>query len=222
MVETRDEENIAKKVKKVFSPGFKVLIGIAAIIIAILIIWAIVQLIDILPETLKEAGSVATETEINAEGIFGKIINIFLGENAVKSWELLILHIMVFAILFFALSDIVTLFGKFNETTSWVIGFGLAVIAGVSGGIEIIAGIFKFTATVGAVGIALMVIGAILAAVVLNLGIGGPLKKWRNARQKDIDSFRTSKGFDKVGYFIEGAGQVADAASEAGKKKKDK
>ncbi len=118
----------------------------------------------------------------------------------------------IFAILFFALSDIVSLFSTFSEVTSWVIGFGLALIAGVTKIVGSIAGIFAIVGLMGAIGISIIIIAAIGAAVILNLSIGGPLKRWQERRQSEIESFKTAKGFDKVADFIGGAKKGAEAA----------
>ena len=58
-----------------------------------------------------------------------------------------------------------------------------------------------------------MILAAIFAAVVLNLGVRGPLKKWQQKRQKDIDKFKAEKGFAKVSSFIKGAKEGTEAAS---------
>jgi hypothetical protein len=207
---------MAKKsgIKKGFDTTQKILIGLAVICGIGILLAGAGLLIHSLPEAVTKIGAEATNAPLKVSGIVGEIIDIFLGPDAVLNWEQLILHLMVFVILFFALSDIVTLFSTFSETTAWVIGFGLAVIAGVSGGIEIITGIFKFGATVGAVGIAIMVITAVVVAVLLNLGIGGPLKKWRQARQTEIEHFKTARGFGKLVDFVKGGKEVAEAAGE--------
>ena len=206
-------------IKKSLSTGFKVLLGIAAVIIVLLIIWGATELANNLPEAIKSLGTTVTTTPIQAPAFLDTIINVILGTGASVSWESLILYLAIFAILFFALSDIVSLFSTFSESTAWVIGFGLAIIAGVTKIIDSIAGIFAVTAGIGAVGISIIVIAAVAAAVVLNLGISGPLKKWQQSRQVEIDKFKSEKGFAKVSSFIKGAKEGAEAAG-AGQKGK--
>ena len=206
-------------IKKSLSTGFKILLGIAAIIVVLLIIWGAVELANNLPESVKSIGATATTTPIQAPAFLDTIITVILGDGANLSWESLILYLAIFAILFFALSDIVSLFSTFTEATSWVIGFGLAVIAGVTNIIHSIAGIFAITAGIGAIGISIIIIAAVGAAVILNLGIGGPLRKWQHARQVKIDKFKAERGFGKVTSFIKGAKEGAETAG-AGEKAK--
>ncbi len=206
-------------IKKSFSTGFKILMGIVAIVAVLLIIGGGTWLVNNLPAQIKSVGATASSTPIEAPSFLEPIITVILGNGATISWENLILYLAIFAILFFALADIVSLFSTFTETTSWVIGFGLAIIAGVTNIIEFIAGVFAVTAGIGAIGISIIVISAVFAAVVLNLGIGGPLKKWRQARQKEINKFKAESGFGKVTSFIKGAKAGAEAAEEGEKGK---
>ncbi len=214
---------MAGKAKKTFDTATKVVLGLVALAI-IVMLFAIAGLaVNNLDRVgLDKVGATATQTPIFQTGDGGfleNIITVVLGEGASVNWESLILYLAIFAILFFALSDIVSLFSTFSETTSWVIGFGLAVIAGVTGAVSAIAGIFAVTAVFGAVGIAIMIIAAIAAAVILNTFISGPLKRWQSARQTQIDQFKAARGFAKVGSFVEGAKQITD---KAGKGEKDR
>ena len=200
-------------VKKTLSTGFKVLLGLLAVVAIILIIWGGTWLVNNLPTGLSSIGSTASATPINAPVSIETVLKVVLGSQSIISWENLILSLAIFMILFFAMSDIVALFSTFTETTSWVIGGGLAVIAGVTNIVEYIAGVFAITAGIGAVGISIIIITAVFAAVVLNLGIRGPLKSWQNARQIEIDRFKAEKGFSKVSDFIRGAKSGAEAAA---------
>lgn len=199
--------------KKPLTTGFKVLMGVLALLAVILIIWGGVWLVNHLPSVIKSAGATASQTPINAPNFVNSIATVGLGAEAITSWENLILYLAIFIILFFAFSDIVNLFSTFTETTSWVIGFGLAIIAGVTKTISWIAGIFAITAGIGAVGIAIIVCTAVFAAVVLHLGVRGPLQRWQKARQIEIDAFKSQSGFGKVTEFIRGAKSGAEAAA---------
>ena len=206
--------------KNPLSVGGKVLIAIIALIVLFGGVYAIVKLvIPIIPDNITAIGSTATQTAINAPDAVEKVVGVTLGEKASTNWETLILYLVIFMILFFAFSDIVSLFSTFNDVTSWVIGFGLAVIAGVTNVIQFIAGVFSITAGIGAVGIALIIISGVFAVVILNLGIRGPLKKWQRARQKDIDSFKAERGFAKVVDFVKGSKTVSEGAAEGEKGK---
>ncbi len=222
MVETAGI-GLGGKAKKTFDTATKVVLGFLALLaIAIIFIISSLAINNLEKVNLDQVGATATQTPIFQTGDGGlveDIITVVLGEGASVNWESLILYLAIFAILFFALSDIVSLFSTFSETTSWVIGFGLAIIAGVTGAVRGIAGIFAVTAVFGAVGIAIMIIAAIGAAVILNTFIGGPLKRWQSARQTQIDQFKAARGFAKVGSFVEGAKQITD---KAGKGEKDR
>jgi len=206
-------DNPVNTVKKSMSLMTKVGIAIATLVVIGLIWWFISWIIEKVP---KVAAS-TTVTPLPADGFLGKIVGVILGSGAVVSIEALILFIAIFVIILFAMQDILNLFSTFSETTSFVIGLGLALVAGVTGLIDKVAQIFAITAGVGAIGIALIIFGAIASAVILNLGIGGPLKRWRTARDSEIESFKTTRGFSKVADFVGGAKQVAGAAS-AGEK----
>jgi len=200
-------------VKETFSTGFKILLALLALVAIVLIIYGGMWLVNNVPEGLKSIGSTASTTPINAPAPVESALKVVLGGESTVSWENLILHLAIFMILFFAISDIVMLFSTFTETTSWVIGGGLAVIAGVTKMVEYLVGLFAVTAGIGAVGIVIIVATAVFAAVVLNLGIRGPLQRWQKARQREIDAFKAEKGFDKVSSFITGAKSGAEAAA---------
>src|SRR3989344_8122397 len=154
----------------------KVLFGIFSIIIAILIIWGGVTFAKWVPSV----GESVTSTPIAAPSWVNDVLRIGLGiggENDI-TWENVILHLAIFMILFFALSDIVSMFSSFSETTSWIIGLGLALIAGVTRVITAIAGMMGLTAGIGALGIMIIVVASIAAAVALNLGLGGAIRRW--------------------------------------------
>ena len=201
------------KIKKAMSMSTKVILGLLAIILIPLILYGGVKLINALPEGIKSVGATKSTTPLNVPEFLKNIVTVGLGSKAVVSWENLVLYLAIFFMLFFALSDIVMLFSTFTDTTSWVMGFGLAIVAGVTKTISWIAGIFAITAGIGAVGIAIIIIMAVLAAVVLNMGIRGPLMNWRQKRQTEIDSFKAGKGFGQVADFITGARQGTEAAT---------
>ena len=152
---------MAKLFKGKIDTGFKIVLGFLALVVVAFIIWGAIALIKVLPDGIKSLGAAATSTPIGDTGFFASVINVLLGEGAMESWESLILHFAIFVILFFAFSDIVTLFSTFTETTSWVIGFGLTLIVSVTKMLAYIAGIFALTAGIGAVGIAIIIGAAI-------------------------------------------------------------
>jgi hypothetical protein len=208
-----------QQIKKALGTSKIVLIAVVCVILVIIIFsigsWAI----NNLPQSAKSFGAARSSTTVEGPAFFKQLLTTLFGEKSVVSWENLILYFAIFMILFFALSDIVNLFSSFNETTSWVIGFGLAAIAGVTNVITYIADLFSLTAGIGAIGIGIIILCAVFAAVTLNIGIGKPLREWRQARQIEIQQFKTRKGFDQVSSFVTGARQVSKSASTGQKGK---
>ncbi|MEJ2267626.1 MAG: hypothetical protein P8X70_00945 [Nanoarchaeota archaeon] len=103
-----------------------------------------------------------------------------------------------------------TLFGE-KSVVSWenlILYFAIFMIL-----------LFALTAGIGAIGIGIIIICAVFAAVTLNIGIGKPLREWRQARQIEIQQFKTRKGFDQVSSFITGAKQVSESAAKGQKGK---
>jgi hypothetical protein len=166
-------------------------------------------------------GSAATNTPMNIDKT-AIILNILLGKPSdqdgafteIWTYEMLIIRIVIFLIMMFALADILQVFTSFQAGTSWVIGFGLGVIAGVTGTNAAIANIFGFSAGVGAIGIMIIVLGGIAAAIVLNLGIGGKLREWRVARQIDIERNKSRQGWASVGDAVQGLKATDEAAKD--------
>jgi threonine/homoserine/homoserine lactone efflux protein len=120
-------------------------------------------------------------------------------------------------IIFFAMSEIVAGFSSFSETVSWVIGLGMALIAGATKIIYLLASVMGITAGIGAVGIMIIILAAIGAAVILNLGIGGSMKAWRMKRQVDIKKHKVAQGFETAAAGVRGAKTLAEAGAEGEK-----
>lgn len=206
-----------EQIKKALGIGKTFIIAIVCLIIVIVIFSIGSGAINNLPEQIRSIGATKTSTPIQGPEFVKGMMTTMLGENVIISWENLILYLAIFMILFFALSDIVSLFSSFNETTSWVIGFGLAAIAGVTRVIDYIANVFALTAGIGAIGIGIIILCSVFAAVTLNIGIGKPLRIWRQTRQREIEQFKSKKGFDQVASFISGAKQGTKAAGQGEK-----
>jgi hypothetical protein len=135
-------------------------------------------------------------------------------ENSGITWENLVIHLAIFMIIFFAMSEIVAGFSSFSETVSWVIGFGMALIAGASKMIGLLAAAMGLTAGIGAIGIMIIILAAIGAAVILNLGIGGSMRTWRMKRQVDIKKHKVAQGFETAAAGVRGAKTLAEAGAE--------
>ena len=204
---------------KSMSTGFKVFLAVLFLIGTIALLWLTVWLAN--SNFIPKIGTDVTTHAVELPAFLGSVFGILLGvgETTTLTWEVLILHLAVFFILAFAFFEIVNLFSSFSESTSWAIAIGLAIIAGVTKIVAWIAAIFGLTAGVGAIGVALIIIAAIFSAVLLNFGVTGPLRRWRRARQRDIEEFKSERGFSKVASFVKGAKKVANEAAEGEKSK---
>jgi hypothetical protein len=90
----------------------------------------------------------------------------------------------------------------------------MALIAGASKTIYFLASVMGITAGIGAVGIMIIILSAILAAVVLNMGAGKFLRKWRMDRQRDIKKHKVEQGFETAAAGVRGAKTLAEAGAE--------
>jgi len=167
------------------------LLSLAAIIVAGLLIWGAVHLAKQLPKI----GAATTAHKFSANSFVVKLSAIVLGIDVNGlTIESLILHLAIFLIIFIAVSDIIEGLSTFSQGVAWTIGFAIALVAGVTKIIAYLAGLFGIVAGIGALGVALIAVSTIVAAVILNFGVGGPLRKWRQARQKEIDEFKAETG----------------------------
>ena len=184
----------------------KILLGLLFIVIAITIFFWAVKLAQIVPKV----GETATQTPIAMPGWIAKTVNAIIGPFDAGSITLegLILRLAIFVIIFFGLGELVALFTTFSDATSYLISFGLALIAGVTKIINFVVGLFGIVAGVGALGIALIIIGGLISAVTLNLGIGGWLRRWRMERQVEIEAMKSEKGTGRVTSAIAGLKEV--------------
>lgn len=194
----------------------KIGLAIGGIIVAALIFWLGITIINSLPGTGTHESTPSTLYPW-VEGF----LSIILGTSGDPTWEEISVHFAVFIIILFGLGELIMGFSSFSEGTSLIIGFGLAIIAGATKTISILAGIFGIAAGIGGLGIGIIIITAILSAVVLNVGVGGPLRKWRAERQKDISSTYASTGSSKLRNAIRGLAGAGDTLEKAGKASED-
>ncbi len=196
-------------IKKTLGMGTKILIGLISLLVVGFIIWGAVQFVN--SDFIPKVGTDKTNKIVDMPNWLQDMFSVLLGISENPTWEGLVLYIAIFLILSFTFSEIVSLFSTFSETTSWVIGFGLAIIAGVTKIIPYLAGFFGLTAGVGAVGIIIIILASIFAAVVFNIGLGKTLRKWRWDRQAEIDAVKTSQGAKKASDAIRGLKEVSDS-----------
>jgi len=192
----QEDTKIYKKIKASFW-------AVVLVIIAVIILWGSV----FLAKTVPKIGTTFTSTQLPSG--LSSVAQIILGMPLdATTLESLILFLAIFVILWVAISDILSTFSTFKATISWIIGFALAVVAGMTHTIAGIAQIMGLTAGIGAIGTALIVLGTFISAVTLNLGIGSYVRRWRMERQAEIEAFKTETGTAKVSEAIKGLKKV--------------
>ena len=102
--------------------------------------------------------------------------------TARADWRFVVVMVVIFFMLFFAFYDIIYSFTGFTKTTSYILGFGLAVIAALTKGVLAISRFFfSITAAFGAVSVAIIIIIAFIISIILHIG---PLRKIREIKEK--------------------------------------
>jgi len=187
-------------------------IALGAILLAILLVWGSVQLANALAKSnVGITGPLDTANQITVAPWVASYLFPLLGissANTTIAYGTLVLHLAVFLLIFIALAEIVMMFSSFSEGASYLIALGLAIIGGVTGIYQIIVASLGLTAAIGGVGVAIILIGAILAAISLNWGVTGWVRKWRLRRQAEISSFKTMKTAKSVGNAIKALSQI--------------
>jgi len=143
-------------------------------------------------------------------GTLGLIIGVGADGGQEVDMSVFIVGLAIFLIILVALSDIIAMFSTFKPWIAWTIGLGLAVVSGVTGIIYALTAIFGLTSGIGAIGIAIIIISAVAAAVVINLGFGDAAQQWALKRQIGISAAKASKGFAKVKSAAKGLRDLAD------------
>jgi len=103
-----------------------------------------------------------------------------------ENGQAFLIFMAIFIMIFFAASDIFAMFSTFSSLTSWVLGFGLAIIASATGWISTFSmWAFGAAAAFGAGAIVAIIILTFVAAFAVHLGIGG-FAAWAYRRQAGI------------------------------------
>lgn len=194
----------------------RILIGVGAFIGLVFVIWVASLLLDFFQSSnigLFSIGSTASRTTIEISWV-QDVASVVLGTTPPLTVEKLILFLAIFFIMFFALGEILSIFTIFSGTTSWVIAFGLAIIAGVTKIISVVSFFMAGAAGIGAFGILVIIGTAIVSAVLLHLGIGGAVRKWRLMRQAEITTFKSGKGAIKTSAAIKSLKKIEGALEE--------
>ncbi len=191
------------------SNSTKILFGI---VISILIIIAMFYLWKIVPQYLPKIATDLTQTQITLPSWVETPVEVVLGQSALNGAESLILALAVFLILFFAFADIINMFSTFGETTSWVIAFGLAIIAGVTKMLNAIIVWLGLTAGIGALGIGFIILSAVFTAVVVNLVLGKNLRKSMKDAKTEAEIDKAAQTMHKgFGLFKSASKEVESA-----------
>ena len=184
---------------------------VLAIAILVIFIWAAIKV------PIVEVNPVLNPIPDNAWKIM-KYPGFILGVSALPSpptYENFIMYLLVFIILFVAISDLLTAFSTFSTGVNWIIGFAFASLIGVVGASGAAIRYLAGTARIGALGIGLIILGSILAAVTLNIGLGGWARRWRLNRQVEVESMKTARGVGRVTSAIQGLKEVVNAFTQS-------
>lgn len=99
-------------------------------------------------------------------------------------WRFVAIVFVIFIMFFFAFSDIIYSFTAFSKTTSYILGFGLAVIAALTKGVFYIAWfVMSGVAALGAFSVALVIILAFLMVIALHLSLFKFLRKKKSEKE---------------------------------------
>jgi hypothetical protein len=112
--------------------------------------------------------------------------------------EVGIIWLILFIMLFFAFSDIFSIFTTFSRRTAYILGFGLALITAMTRAIFLLAiWIFGITGGLGTLAVAIILITAFLAAVFVHFG-SLKLMKWVLKRKVGIQAIKEAEPVERA------------------------
>lgn len=163
-------------------------------------IFVLVFLLLILTQVLVLAADAPVPAGIWGEkSILGPIMKFVFGITGDMDGNEMAIMFAVWLIFFLAASDIIRVFTMFNAGIAWFIGFALAVIlANTTANYQIAKAMFGLAATMGTIGIALILIGAFLAAMLFHFGVSwgaGWLIRARIAAKANVSGEEIVQGF---------------------------
>jgi len=183
-------------VRKVVGIPLKAFIFIMVFSIVIGFIWLSsfgIKTVDGFDNGITNFGKGLSKTPINLVPWLDGFLQIVLGIDPPLTVEQLIVHLAVFFIIFFALGEIVALVTVFSGFTSWLISLSLALVAGVTGVVPYVVGLMALTAGLSLIGIMIIILTAVFAAVTLHVGLGQAIRRWRLERQIEKDNLKMMK-----------------------------
>jgi hypothetical protein len=125
-------------------------------------------------------------------GWAGNWIDSIFGTAKIQSFQQFLIFLAVFLIIFVASADIISSFSGLSSSTSWIIGFALALIVSTSGGLAAFSmAIFGLVAGFGAVAIAIVIGSAFFVAIITHLGFSS-LAEWIHKRNLMIKAGKGS------------------------------
>jgi hypothetical protein len=136
--------------------------------------------------------SLVSAQEVTTVGDITKSIGKWLADafgytdvRASQDWRFMAILLVIFFMLFFAFSDIISNFTAFSKTTSYILGFGLAVIAALTKGVLFLAHyVFGITAALGTISVAIVIITAFVVVVFIHVALWPIQKKAIERRQR--------------------------------------
>lgn len=142
---------------------------------------------------------VSAATIFGENSVLGPIMKYVFGITGAMPGNEMAVMFAVWVIFFVAASDIISIFTMFNTAIAWFIGFALAIImANTTATYAIAKSMFGLAATMGAIGIALILIGGFLAAMLFHFGSNWAaswLMRARMARRAALGTEDIREGF---------------------------
>ena len=141
--------------------------------------------------------------------------------NLGTTWAQVIISIAVLAIIFSALYDILEFTAFESKWVKTIIALSIALITAVSGGLILIAGaIFQLVGGATVLGIAIVIVAAIVFFVIASF-LTGKVKILVARRKAMIDSARAIRGRNQITQGAKTLAGVGNVATNAGRENRD-
>jgi hypothetical protein len=117
------------------------------------------------------------------------ILERYFGLDPEAPIQVTVIWFILFIMFFFAFSDIISTFTAFSRFTSYILGFGLALITATTRLIAYLSLVlFSVVGGLGALAIAVAIGTAFVVFIFIHLGLGR-FEKWISERKKMIEAY---------------------------------
>lgn len=133
----------------------------------------------------------------------------FFGLEPGSEWAGITIVIIVFLMLAFSFSDIISMVTLFSKRVAYILGFGLAIIASLTRVTLTLAFVlFQVTATFGIISVAVSLIAAFVVWMLVHLGVWSvgkyilKMKAMKGVDKKVINTTAGIKYLGEVGKYV--------------------